>query len=161
MCKSWYLLCYRYGHGTQAISNLERLGVRCFSPRKKSTSITHPKQIKNIADKEHLFPPYLFVEFDPGDILFSSIKCTPGVKNFVSFGHQVKPIKHDIIDLLMKNESENKALSDFMSAVISCKDNIRRVMMFLSLLAQIDNGNQITLNPLNNSQGLYADNGVI
>lgn len=155
MGKSWYLLCYRYGHATQAISNLERRGVRCFSPRKKVTSFTNSKQTNNVADKEHLFPPYLFVEFDPEHIIFSSIKCTPGVKNFVIFGHQITPVRQEVIDLLMKDDKEDSDLNEYMSGIISCKDNVKRVTMFLSLLAQIDNGFPILFNPLNKSQQLH------
>jgi transcriptional antiterminator RfaH len=145
MSKSWYLLCYRYGHGTRAIKNLEQLGVTCFSPSKSTSPFTRKTVTKPTTDKEHLFPPYLFVEFDPSEILISSIKCTAGVGSFVSFGHQIKPVKREIIDVLMKGESGNLSIRKVITDITSCKNKELRSTMFLSMLRDIENGNNISL----------------
>jgi transcription antitermination factor NusG len=150
MKKSWYLLCYRYGHAERAIKNLERLGVQCFSPRtQKTSSFGKGNQVRG-CEKEHLFPPYLFVEFDPEDILISSIQCTPGVSGFVRFGQKINPVNDGVMDDLLKASHEaNPEINPVMSKIIRCQDKQQRVIMFLSMMTQVVEGGGLTLNYLN------------
>jgi transcriptional antiterminator RfaH len=86
MSKFWYLLRYHYGMADRAIVNLRALGVNCFSPCKKLNHKPYRKQGAVKKQLEHIFPPYLFIEFEPEVIPFISIKYTAGVSGFVRFG---------------------------------------------------------------------------
>lgn len=149
MKKSWYLLCYRYGHAERAINNLERLGVQCFSPRTQKTLSLGKGNYVRGCEKEHLFPPYLFVEFDPEDILISSIQCTPGVSGFVRFGQKINPISPVVMDdLLRVSDEANPEINPVMSKIIRCPDKQQRINMFLSMITKVADGKKLTLNCL-------------
>ena len=150
MQKSWYLLCYRYGHAERAIKNLERLGVQCFSPRTKKITPSGKRKTGDCSEKEHMFPPYIFVEFNPEDILISSVQCTPGVNGFVRFGHEIKPISNVIMnDLLKVNNEANAEVNTVISKIIHYPDKQQRAIMFLNLMEKVMSGEGITLNHFN------------
>ncbi|MEB5889989.1 transcription termination/antitermination NusG family protein [Enterobacter roggenkampii] len=136
MDKSWYLLRYHYGQAERAIANLERIGVHCFSPRVKKHS-SGKSRIK-LVEGEHLFPPYVFVEFNPEEIQFSSVQYTPGVYGFVRFGQTLKQIPVKIINMLLTSESAgvNNGRANVFD-LIQCRDKQQRTVMFLALMEEI------------------------
>lgn len=136
MNKSWYLLRYHYGQANRAIANLERLGVNCFSPQVKKYS--SGKKKLNTAEGGHLFPPYVFVEFNPEEIHFSSLQYTPGVCGFVRFGQALKEVPVKVINMLLTSEETKKNNDKInMHSLIQCKDKHLRSVMFLSMMEKI------------------------
>lgn len=149
MDKSWYLLRYHYGQAERAIANLERLGVHCFSPRVKKRSSAKAK-VKCV-DGEHLFPPYVFVEFNPEEIQFSSVQYTPGVYGFVRFGQTLKQVPVRVINMLLTSESAdvNNGRENVFD-LIQCRDKQQRTVMFLALMEEIiTDGSSVRFHLLN------------
>lgn len=148
MDKSWYLLRYHYGQANRAIANLERLGVNCFSPQVKKNSFHQLKT--RMTEGEHLFPPYVFVEFNPEEIQFSSVQYTPGVCGFVRFGQALKAVPVKIINMLLSSENDKNNHDRLnISSIIQCKDKSLRTVMFLSLMENIIvNGAPVQFYPL-------------
>lgn len=148
MNKSWYLLRYHYGQAERAIMNLEYLGVNCFSPRVKTPySGKHKKAGK---EGDHLFPPYVFVEFDPESIQYSSVQHTPGVCGFVRFGQTLKEVPVDVITVLLNPMlTEQPGQSPVLNSIFRCQDKSLRTMMFLSLMEKVQNGESLRLRTLN------------
>jgi transcriptional antiterminator RfaH len=148
--KAWYLLCYRYGQADRAISNLERLGVTCFSPRVPEIYANKHRVSKNsLVQGDHLFPPYVFVEFNPESIQLSSVQCTPGVSGFVRFGQVLNPVPMKIMDLLLN--SGQKGLTEThhtFHQIVQCKDKSQRVLLFLSFMEKVHTGVKIPLHQL-------------
>lgn len=96
----WYLICCKYGRIKQAEASLSRIGVKIFCPVMKCE--------KNRTDSKNprsrivpMFPPYLFVSFNPELIPLSKINTLPGVNYFVRFGSEPKPLPQALIDVLM------------------------------------------------------------
>lgn len=148
MSKSWYLLRYHYGQANRAIENLERLGVNCFSPRMKVH--TSGKYQGRLNDGEHLFPPYVFVEFNPEEIQFSSLQYTPGVYGFVRFGQALKQIPEKVMNALLTSGTMTQ-LNDNINIqhIIQCRDKCQRTMMFLALMENILSGLSVPFHIIN------------
>lgn len=148
MDKSWYLLRYHYGQANRAIMNLERLGVNCFSPQAKMYPSSKYKGEKT--DGEHLFPPYVFVEFNPEEIQFSAVQYTPGVCGFVRFGKVLKQVPVKVINMLLTSGAARQR-DDIMNmhSIIQCKDKCQRTVMFLTMMENIFNNTSVIFHPLN------------
>lgn len=148
MSKLWYLLRYHYGQAERAIMNLEYIGVNCFSPRVKKHYPGMHKKNRNEGD--HLFPPYVFVEFNPEEIQYSSVQYAPGVCGFVRFGQALKAVPADVINMLLTpGQTEQPSQSPLLDNLFRCQDKSLRTMMFLSLVEKIQNGELLRLRPLN------------
>lgn len=148
MDKSWYLLRYHYGQVNRAIANLERIGVHCFSPQAKM--YPSGKYKGKMTDGGHLFPPYVFVEFNPEEIQFSSVQYTPGVCGFVRFGQVLKQVPVKVINMLLTPGPtwlHDEYLN--MQGIIQCKDKHQRTAMFLSMMENIFNNMPVTFHPVN------------
>lgn len=148
MDKPWFLLRYHYGQANRAIANLERLGVNCFSPKVKMH--TSGKYKGRLIDGEHLFPPYVFVEFNPEEIQFSSVQYTPGVSGFVRFGQALKQVPVKVMNMLL-TPGALKQFNDNMNIhhIIQCRDKCQRTMMFLSLMENIMSGSSVPFHIIN------------
>lgn len=96
----WYLLCCKYGRVKQAEVSLSMIGVKFFCPMMKCER----KRVRSQGEKISvvpMFPPYLFISFDPETIPVSKINSSPGVNYLVRFGNEPKPLPQELIDVLM------------------------------------------------------------
>lgn len=96
--KAWYLLYCKRGQLVRAKEHLERQSVACFSPMYQIEKIVRGKRTSK---NEPLFPNYLFVEFDPGQIHTTTINSTRGVSHFIRFGSSPTTISNEVIQALM------------------------------------------------------------
>lgn len=148
MDKAWYLLRYHYGQANRAIANLERIGVNCFSPQMKMSSSEKCKG--KMSNGGHLFPPYVFVEFNPEEIPFSSLQYTPGVCGFVRFGQVLKQVPVKVINMLLASDTVRQHEGNLnIHSIIQCKDKLQRTAMFLSMMENIFNNASIIFNLVN------------
>lgn len=134
MSKSWYLLRYHYGQVVHAITGLERLGVNCLSVCKKEVYESRKRGELCMITSEHIFSPYLFIEFEQDLISFSSINYTPGVNDFVRFGQQIKPINNKIINTILRTHKKNDEIDKTLSIITTCNNKNQRVIMLLSMI---------------------------
>ncbi|MGR5067478.1 transcription/translation regulatory transformer protein RfaH [Vibrio sp. PNB23_22_6] len=147
--KRWYLVyCKRYEQ-QRAFQHLTNQNVECFYPKIKVMK-TSKSKIQQ-AD-EPLYPSYMFVSFNvQQSLLFSAIRSTRGVVDFVRFGTNPKEVPAELVATLKCYDSLNdlhrKKLEPIdrdvemhshggIDAVFKEKCGERREHLFLQMLSQ-------------------------
>ncbi|WP_258178616.1 transcription termination/antitermination NusG family protein [Pseudomonas fluorescens] len=100
--RSWYLITHNL-HGFQVVTaKLEALGVEVYSPT--MTEIKKRQDCKGVRVKQkQLFPGYLFLCFDPGEVHTTTISDLPGVKGFVRSGTTICEARDELIEALKQS----------------------------------------------------------
>lgn len=103
--KQWYLVYCKRGGQAKAKLNLENQGVHCFYPEIKVEKILRgTKQEVN----EPLFPSYMFIQFDPESVQFTSIRSTRGVIDFVRVGRDPAKVPVALIEELKQLDGQQE-----------------------------------------------------
>lgn len=79
----WYVVQHKPNGEALAIRNLERQSITIFAPHEMGMRRFGTQQ--RIVRKP-LFPGYLFVHFNPGEVRWRAVNSTFGVSRIVSFG---------------------------------------------------------------------------
>lgn len=89
--------------------------VECFYPK---VSVEKIRRGKRGVELEPLFPSYLFVQFDPETISFTTVRSTRGVAKFVMIGENPVVVPEDLIENIQLNQDtfeQREKLSDVYS----------------------------------------------
>lgn len=147
--REWYLVCCKRGKIRRAEESFLMHGIRAFCPVIKSEKVRNDKK-KGVRIKlEPMFPPYLFVEFDPLETSISKINSIPGVNRIVRFGNVIKPVPNDVVSKLMfqsclrvkKVENENTMTEELIERrlvnVLEIHNPIERSCELISFLYEL------------------------
>lgn len=105
MMKDWYLLYCKRSEQERAVINLDRQGVDCYYPQVTVKKVSRGKRIESI---EPLFPSYVFVQFDPETVSYTSVRSTRGVADFIRCGAMPQKVREELIYNLMMNEDSEE-----------------------------------------------------
>ena len=97
----WYLLYCKRSEQERAEQHLQRQGVTCYYPK---VLIEKTLRGKKQAKLEPLFPNYIFIQFQPETISFTTIRSTRGVANFVRIGIEPCVVPNELVEMLKSNE---------------------------------------------------------
>lgn len=153
MSKQWYVVYCKSREESRALQNLENQGVESFFPKICKAKLLRGK--KTVVE-EALFPSYLFIFADKEDIIFSCIRSTRGINDFVRFGGEIANISATLIEQLkmvchainefevdtkslFKNGDKVEILSGSFKgaqAIFESSDGLKRSMLLLNVLNQ-------------------------
>ena len=105
---SWYLIASKPKQEGRAVENLINQSVNVFLPTINVESCTRGKVVSR---EEPLFPGYLFIELEEDDPLWSKIRSTRGVRDFVKFGGRPALVPEIIVKSLQEADvSANESI---------------------------------------------------
>ena len=100
----WYLIQTKPRQEMRALRNLRQQGYKVYCPMLSVEKILGGKVIKK---SEVMFARYIFIQAgNRSDIVWVSIRSTPGVRNFVSFGGVPAKVESDLIEQLLIQEQQ-------------------------------------------------------
>jgi transcriptional antiterminator RfaH len=99
----WYAIYTRAKEEERADSNLQAWGVKTFLPRIRELRFNEYSSRRTSLVK-HLFPRYIFAQFDAGTLLHK-VNFTRGVCKVVNFGNGPSPVDDSLIDTIKSHIS--------------------------------------------------------
>ena len=100
----WYLIQTKPRQEMRALRNLKQQGYKVYCPMLSVEKILSGKVIKK---SEVMFARYIFIQAgNRSDIVWVSIRSTPGVRNFVSFGGVPAKVESGLIEQLLIQEQQ-------------------------------------------------------
>ena len=153
MSKQWFVVYCKSREESRAQQHLKNQGIDSFFPKIRKAKLLRGK--KTVVE-EALFPSYLFVFVDIEDIVFSRIRSTRGINDFIRFGGEIAVVPDRLIEQLKTvchavNEFEVDTNSLFKSgdrmeilsgsfkgaqAIFESNDGLERSMLLLNVLNQ-------------------------
>lgn len=153
MNKQWFVVYCKSREETRAGQHLDNQGISSFFPKIKKQKVLRGKRT---IIEEALFPSYIFINIDPLDASFSSVRSTRGVNDFVRFGGNIASICPKIVEQMKKlchvlNNHDINTESLFKSgdhveitegafkgakAIFASSDGLERSMLLLNVLNQ-------------------------
>lgn len=148
--KRWFLIYCKRHEQKRAYQNLTNQKVECFYPKILVSSFSDGKAKKS---EMPICPSYMFVRFDDEHgKMFSAIRSTRGVVDFIRFGSYPKEVPVALI-LALKNicshegasiEGENEGMEkhglysycDKLGALVKENNVEHREMMFVRMLSE-------------------------
>ena len=91
MSIQWYVLRLKPNSESLAVSGLEKDGIEVFSPR-----VQTPRQDGSFVES-HLFPGYLFLQFDMQKHDTDLVRGLPGVLGWVRFDGVIPPVPDVVV----------------------------------------------------------------
>jgi transcriptional antiterminator RfaH len=116
----WYAIYTKAKEEERAGNNLEAWGVKTFLPRIRDLHFSKYSR-KPVSLLKHLFPRYIFAQFD-ADTLLHKVNFTRGVCKVVNFGNGPSPVDDVLIDAIKSQitaEGAVKQVADF-----NCGDSV-------------------------------------
>jgi transcriptional antiterminator RfaH len=107
--KKWFIAQVKPNCYDLASINLQRQGISIFMPKIK---YTERKENKFKVKEKHLFPGYIFVNFNPFIFTWTKINNTYGVSKILVFNKKPAEISTDFVLELMSRYSLNRVLSE-------------------------------------------------
>ncbi|WP_434356107.1 transcription/translation regulatory transformer protein RfaH [Parasalinivibrio latis] len=117
--RNWHLLYCKRGEMDRAEEHLRRQGIDSYYPKVTVQKLLRGKRKQLV---EPLFPNYLFVQFNPEEVTWTTVRSTRGVCDFVRCGRE--PVRVDITlvkELMIQEDCDEQrdALSqDFKSGQV-------------------------------------------
>lgn len=103
--KDWYLLYCKRSEQERAVINLDRQGAECYYPQVMIEKVVRGKRC---LCNEPLFPSYIFVNFDPETLSYTTVRSTRGVADFIRQGALPQIVSEELIYNLMINEDNEE-----------------------------------------------------
>ena len=150
-CTAWYLVHCKTRQERRAQENLNNQSINSFFPHLTVEKVVRGKRQQK---EEAMFPGYLFVELPLSGELWSKIRSTRGVRDFVRFGGKpakiagslLKQLKVIETDFVTNIEVEAPRLGDRvrilrepfkdLEGVFSMPDGERRSIVLLNILGK-------------------------
>jgi transcriptional antiterminator RfaH len=101
--EQWYTLHTKPNAEYQVATALRQRGLQTYLPELENVK---PKQRRV---KKPFFPCYLFMRVDFGEVGFSSVQWTPGLRRVVAFDHHPVPLPDEVIHLIRLRLGEIEA----------------------------------------------------
>jgi transcriptional antiterminator RfaH len=102
--KQWYLIQTKPRQEIRAQNNLKQQGYKVYCPMLSVEKILKGKVVMK---SEVMFSRYIFIQARScSDIVWVSIRSTPGVSNFVSFGGEPAKVESGLIEQLLSQEQQ-------------------------------------------------------
>ncbi|HEA1042337.1 TPA: transcription termination factor NusG, partial [Escherichia coli] len=103
----WYVLQFTTTRFAAVFAHLERLSFSYFCPM-ETARYRRPDKIVSYRERCFpLFPGYLFVQADFEEVHFTIITAIPYVQRFISFGGEPLPVSEDVIEVLLRRQSQS------------------------------------------------------
>lgn len=155
----WYLVTTKYGNEETAQANLNNQSFETYFPLIDVTKTVDGKR-KTVT--EPAFRGYVFVQFDPEIQSAHKINNTIGVYSLVSFGGEIVPINHYVIENIKKT-FERMAVSTSPEAGDTVRITSGPFKDFEAIFQEPEGSerSKILLNLLNQQQLLIIDNKSI
>ena len=100
----WYLIQTKPRQEIRAQNNLKQQGYKVYCPMLSVEKILGGKVVMK---SEVMFARYIFIQAGSrSDIVWISIRSTPGVSNFVSFGGEPAKVESGLIEQLLSYEQQ-------------------------------------------------------
>jgi len=100
----WYLIQTKPRQEMRALRNLKQQGYKVYCPMLSVEKILSGKVVMK---SEVMFARYIFIQAGSrSDIVWVSIRSTPGVSNFVSFGGGPAKVESGLIEQLLSQEQQ-------------------------------------------------------
>ena len=100
----WYLIQTKPRQEIRAQNNLKQQGYKVYCPMLSVEKILNDKVVMK---PEVMFARYIFIQAGSrSDIVWVSIRSTPGVSNFVSFGGVPAKVESGLIEQLLVQEQQ-------------------------------------------------------
>ncbi len=93
----WFLATTKPKEEKRAQDNLEAQQIKCYLP---TINVEKIKSGKKVCLEEALFPGYIFIHIAETDPLFSKIRSTRGIRNWVRFEGRPAQVRDELIESL-------------------------------------------------------------
>ena len=102
-CTAWYLVHCKTRQECRAQENLNNQSINSFLPKLSLEKVIRGKRQQV---EEAMFPGYLFVELPRSGELWSKIRSTRGIRDFVRFGGKPAKIARSLLEQLKVIETD-------------------------------------------------------
>jgi len=103
---NWYLAACKPRQEKRASEHLDNQGIEYFLPE---ITVEKKRQGKVISQIEPLFPGYIFIQLDDDHPLWSKVRSTRGLRDFVRFAGKPGRVPSSLIAQLKEGYSEEEA----------------------------------------------------
>jgi len=103
MTEHWYLAACRPKQDERAVINLQNQQIKVFAPRVMVKKILRGKRVLR---DEPLFPGYLFIQISPESPLWSKVRSTFGVRDWVRFGGKPARVPDKLMTSLLGQDAQ-------------------------------------------------------
>ncbi|WP_144393563.1 transcription/translation regulatory transformer protein RfaH [Pleionea sediminis] len=148
--KDWYLVATKPKQESRAKEHLANQGIEFFLPE---VEIEKAARGKRVVRKEPLFPGYVFVLLSDSDALWSKVRSTRGLRDFIRFSGRPAKVASSIVEhLKLELDSRDLKLSQIpqkgskvlltsgpfrgLEAIFEVLDGEHRAIILLELLGK-------------------------
>ena len=139
----WYVLQFTTTRFAAVFAHLERLSFSYFSPM-ETERYRRPDKIVSYRERCFpLFPGYLFVQADFEEVHSTIITAIPYVQRFISFGGEPLPVSEDVIEVLLRRQSQSaqtnllrKSIPHEFAEILLMENPQQRSMAFIHYITE-------------------------
>lgn len=139
----WYVLQFTTTRFAAVFAHLERLSFSYFCPM-ETERYRRPDKIVSYRERCFpLFPGYLFVQADFEEVHSTIITAIPYVQRFISFGGEPLPVSEDVIEVLLRRQSQSaqtnllrKSIPHEFAEILLMENPQQRSMAFIHYITE-------------------------
>lgn len=104
----WYVAATQPAKEVLALRHLRNQGFSAFLPRRAKT-VRHARKLLSVMAP--LFPGYLFIDLDPGEVRWRSVNGTTGVRHLLTADNRPLPLPVGVVEQLLALSDEEGTVS--------------------------------------------------